>query len=241
MNNVAEQHRSEKIPVLRAESISRSFGAGESVVHACREIDFAAYPSELLVIRGRSGSGKTTLLNLLGGLDRPDEGKIFLDNAELTAISEDQLLEIRRDKLGFVFQSFGLIPVLSAAENIEVPLRLHKMKREEREARVTELLAMVGLEKQGKQRPDELSGGQQQRVGLARALANNPKVIIADEPTGQLDSGTAAAMMDLMSELVHQQGAAAIVSTHDPLLISRADTVLEIHDGRAGHRGRHSA
>src|SRR5690606_5494236 len=140
-----------------------------------------------------------------------------------------------------IFQSFGLIPVLSAAENVEVPLRLVDTPGKERERRVAEALELVGLAPHANQRPYELSGGQQQRAGIARALASEPEILIADEPTGQLDSATAATIMDLLAELVHERGLAAVVSTHDPLLMGRADRVLELHDGRAKPRGRHSA
>jgi putative ABC transport system ATP-binding protein len=183
-------------------------------------------------VRGPSGSGKTTLLNLLGGLDNPTSGTVWVGGVDLTAMSEDELVSLRRHRLGYVFQSFGLIPVLSAAENVEVPLRIQGMEPRAREARVTEMLELVGLGNHAAQRPYELSGGQQQRVGIARALAAGPQILLADEPTGQLDSGTAATVMDLIGELVHSQGVAAIVATHDPLLIDRADRVIELHDSR---------
>lgn len=217
---------------LRAEGVSRTFSNGRVEVHACRDISLIVNPGELLVVRGRSGSGKTTLLNILGGLDRPTSGSVWLDDRELTALDERELAEARRSELGFVFQGFGLIPVLSAAENVEVPLRIHGVDPAERDARVAEALDRVGLGSHAEQRPYELSGGQQQRVGLARALVGRPSILIADEPTGQLDSSTAAAMMDLIVELVHADGIAAVVSTHDPLLVGRADSVIELHDGR---------
>ncbi|SDK60161.1 ABC transporter ATP-binding protein [Arthrobacter sp. ok362] len=223
-----EPHRA----VLRAEEVSRTYGSAHALVHACQNVSVEAFPGQLLVIQGRSGAGKTTLLNILGGLSRPDNGRVWLGDVEMTSMPEDELVELRRTQLGFVFQSFGLIPILSAAENVEIPLRIQRMEPDRRDARVRELLEMVGLAKHGSQRPAELSGGQQQRVGLARALANRPQVLIADEPTGQLDSGTASAMMDLIGELVQTQGVAAIVSTHDPALIQRADNVVQIHDGR---------
>ncbi|MFI5084420.1 MAG: ABC transporter ATP-binding protein [Actinomycetales bacterium] len=220
-------------PVLRAVGLHRSYGSGAGAVHACRDVSLDAHAGSLLVVRGPSGSGKTTLLNLLGGLDRPDAGTVRLDGEDLGAMGENQLIGLRRSRVGFVFQSFGLIPVLSAAENIEVPLRLQGLNAGARTARVAELLGLVGLATHGRQRPAELSGGQQQRVGLARALAGRPKVLIADEPTGQLDSVTASAMMDLMLDLVRHHGVAAIVSTHDPLMLSRADRLVELHDGVA--------
>ncbi len=218
---------------LRAESVSRVFEGRGGAVHAVDDVSLEVHPGELLVITGRSGAGKTTLLNLLGGLDRPTSGRVRLGDDELSALGEDALAAVRRDRLGYVFQSFGLIPVLSAAENVEVPLRLARMDPAEREARVAESLELVGLAAHAAQRPYELSGGQQQRVGIARALAARPQVLLADEPTGQLDSGTAATVMDLIGELVHARGVAAVVTTHDAALVSRADRVLELHDGRA--------
>lgn len=220
------------VAALRADGVTKTYGSGESAVHACTDVSLAVAPGELLVVKGPSGSGKTTLLNCIGGLDEPDSGSVFVGDLELTAMREWDRVALRQTHLGFVFQSFGLIPILTAAENVEVPMRLIGMPAAERQARVDELLELVGLAKHHHQRPAELSGGQQQRVGLARALANRPKVLIADEPTGQLDSVTASTMMDLISDLVHSHSVAAIVSTHDPLLMQRADRVLELHDGR---------
>ncbi|MGH3705904.1 MAG: ABC transporter ATP-binding protein [Agromyces sp.] len=219
--------------MLRAESISRVFESKAGAVHAVADVSLEVRPGELLVVTGPSGAGKTTLLNLLGGLDRPTSGRVLLGDDELSALGDDELAAVRRDRLGYIFQSFGLIPVLSAAENVEVPLRLQRMDPADRDARVAESLELVGLAGHSAQRPYELSGGQQQRVGIARALAARPQLLLADEPTGQLDSGTAATVMDLIGELVHSRGVAAVVTTHDPALVGRADRVLELHDGRA--------
>jgi len=229
--------------VLRSEGLDRVFGTGDTSTHALVDATLEVRAGELVVLRGPSGSGKTTLLNLLGGLDRPTAGRVWLGDLELTAATEPDLVTIRRERLGYVFQAFALLPILSAAENIEVPLRIVDMPNADREARVRELLDLVGLTDHANQRPSELSGGQQQRVGIARALANRPRLLIADEPTGQLDSETAASMMRLLSELVHNQGLAAIVSTHDPKMAAIADRVIEIHDGRlhTRPRGRHSS
>ncbi|GGR15829.1 ABC transporter ATP-binding protein [Agromyces mediolanus] len=216
---------------LRAEAITRTFSARAGEVHAVREVSLEVRPGELLVVTGPSGAGKTTLLNLLGGLDRPDAGRVHLGELELSALDEAALAEVRRDRLGYIFQSFGLIPVLSAAENVSVPLRLQRIDPAEREERVAEALRLVGLAEHAAQRPYELSGGQQQRVGIARALVARPQLLLADEPTGQLDSGTAAQVMDLIGELVHEHGVAAVVTTHDPSLVKRADQLLELHDG----------
>jgi putative ABC transport system ATP-binding protein len=225
--------------VLRAAAVSRVYGSGDREVTAVDDVSLEVRAGELVVLKGRSGSGKTTLLGMLGGLDRPTRGQVWLDDIEMSAAAESELVEARRTRLGFVFQTFGLLPVLSAAENVEIPLRLAGVAPAERGARVHELLDLVGLTKHADQRPSELSGGQQQRVGIARALAMRPGVLLADEPTGQLDSGTAATIMDLLVSLVHDEGVAAIVATHDPLLVARADRVLELHDGRVREQPRH--
>lgn len=223
---------------LRADAVSRTFGSGAGEVHALVDVSLEVAPGELLVVRGPSGSGKTTLLNVLGGLDRPSSGRVWLGpDRDLTAMSSDDVLAVRRDEIGYVFQSFGLVPVLSAAENVEVPLRLRRTPPAERAERVARALDLVGLAGHAEQRPYELSGGQQQRVGIARALVAEPRVLLADEPTGQLDSGTAGVVMDLVRELVHTRRVAAVVTTHDPDLIVRADRVLTLRDGRMGSTG----
>ncbi|MEP6842345.1 MAG: ABC transporter ATP-binding protein [Pseudolysinimonas sp.] len=219
-------------PILSARALHRDYGRPGAEVHAVADVDLDLENGELVLLRGPSGSGKTTLLNLLGGLDRPTSGEVRIGDQELSAADDDALAVLRSQRLGFVFQSFALLPMLTAAENIEVPLRVVRTEPGARADRVRELLELVGLSGHANQRPDELSGGQQQRVGIARALANRPDVLIADEPTGQLDSRTAIAMMKLIGELVHHQGAAAIVSTHDAQLGAFADRTLELHDGR---------
>lgn len=219
--------------LLQGEGLSRRFGSGDTAVDALVEVTVEVHPGELTVVRGPSGSGKTTLLNLLGGLDRPSAGRVVLgDGRVLSELKETEVLAVRREMIGYVFQSFGLVPVLSAAENVEVPLRLLGVPVRERTERVEATLALVGLLKHGRQRPYELSGGQQQRVGIARALVSRPRVLIADEPTGQLDSDTAATIMELLVALTHEQGIAALVATHDPQLMGRADRLIELHDGR---------
>ncbi|GAA4046145.1 ABC transporter ATP-binding protein [Nonomuraea soli] len=218
-------------PLVVVEGVRKVYRTGPKEVVALREVTFSAYPGELIAIRGRSGSGKTTLLNQIGGLDRPDAGRVTVAGQEVTALGEDQLLALRRDVVGFVFQSFGLIPVLSAAENVGVPMRLLRTPVDEREKRIRMLLSLVGLEQHVNQRPYELSGGQRQRVAIARALANRPRLLIADEPTGQLDSQTGRQIMQLLRALVRSEGVTALVATHDPSLITLADRVLEISDG----------
>nr|WP_306238317.1 MULTISPECIES: ABC transporter ATP-binding protein [unclassified Ornithinimicrobium] len=218
--------------MIKAEQVSRTFGKGAAEVHALVDVDVEVHPGELTVVRGPSGSGKTTLLNILGGLDRPSSGKVLLgDGRVLSELKENDVLAVRREMVGHIFQSFGLVPVLSAAENVEVALRLKNTPVSERADRVAKALDKVSLGKHGTQRPYELSGGQQQRVGIARALVSDPQILIADEPTGQLDSDTAATIMDLLSELTHERGIAAVVSTHDPILMERADRLVELHDG----------
>lgn len=219
-------------PALRGESLVRTYGTGPAAVTAVDGVDIELAPGELLMVRGRSGSGKTTLLHLLGGLERPTSGRVLVGGRDLAELTEDEVLDLRRRHLGFVFQSFGLVPSLSAAENVEVPLRLLGTDPDERDARVAAALATVGLDRHARQRPAELSGGQQQRVGIARALVAEPAVLLADEPTGQLDSHNARLVMDLLVELVHERGVAALVTTHDPLMAERADRVLELHSGR---------
>jgi len=218
--------------VIEARDLVRTYGSGATEVHAVAGVSLDVTAGELVVLRGPSGAGKTTLLNLVGGLDRATSGTVTLGGVDLTAASEARLDEVRRRQIGFVFQSFALLPSLSAAENIEVPLRLARTAPRERSERVAEMLALVGLGEHANQRPYELSGGQQQRVGVARALAARPRVLIADEPTGQLDSGTAAQMMQLFLDVVHSQDVAAIISTHDPRMAERADRVLHMRAGQ---------
>ncbi|WP_410812487.1 ABC transporter ATP-binding protein [Micromonospora sp. 067-2] len=218
--------------VVRVSGVSRTFGRGEHAVHAVRDVSFSADRGELVAVRGRSGAGKTTLLNVIGGLDRPSSGQVVVAGHEVTTAGEAELLRLRRGTVGFVFQTFGLVPILSAAENVGVPLRLAQVPAAEREQRVAVLLELVGLGGHAAQRPYELSGGQQQRVAVARALANEPDLLIADEPTGQLDFETGRSIMDLLRAVVHARGMTALVATHDPALIDLADRVLTLRDGR---------
>lgn len=217
--------------VLRAIGVTRVFPSPAGDVAAVKGVDLEVNAGELVVIRGRSGSGKTTLLTMLGGLDHPTTGKVELDGVDLASLGAG-VSDVLGVRISSVFQSFGLIGVLSAAENVEVPLRIRKVPAAERQDRVAAALAAVGLADHANQRPAELSGGQQQRVGLARALVGDPGILLADEPTGQLDSETGATIMNLIAGFVHQRGMAAIVATHDPAMMARADRVIELHDGR---------
>src|SRR5215467_3505498 len=218
--------------VVRAEEVSKTFGRGSAAVHALRGVSFEVQPGELVAICGRSGSGKTTLLNILSGLDRATSGRAWVAGQEVTAMSRDEQLKLRREQVALVFQSFALLPMLSAAENIGVPMRLSRIDSAARERRVSALLSLVGLEGSGRKRPHELSGGEQQRVGIARALANNGQLLLADEPTGQLDSQTARQIMGLIRSIVHAEGLTAIATTHDRALMDIADRVLIIQNGQ---------
>jgi len=226
------RHSAGEAPMVEAVGLSRDFRTGESVVHALRSIDLAVGRGELLAVRGRSGSGKTTLLNLLGGLDQPTTGRVVVDGHEISAMAEDQLVGIRRQTVAFVFQAFGLVPFLTAAENVEVPLRLVHADPQARDARVADLLELVGLGERARHRPHELSGGEQQRVALARALANRPSLLLADEPTGQLDSDTGHVIMTLLRTIVRTEGITAIVATHDVMMLDVADRIVELSDGQ---------
>jgi putative ABC transport system ATP-binding protein len=231
-------------PALRAIDVTRTFGRGATEVHACQGISIELSPGELVVVRGRSGSGKSTMLNILGGLDTATSGEVWWGETELSTLSDAALTELRRGRVGYVFQTFGLVPVLSAAENVAMPLRIAGVDAVERDERVRSMLELVGLADHANQRPYELSGGQQQRVGLARALVIEPQLLIADEPTGQLDSSTASEMMALINALVEKRSIAAIISTHDPLIVKQAHNVIELHDGRIARQqrthGRHA-
>ncbi|MFF9495192.1 ABC transporter ATP-binding protein [Streptomyces flaveolus] len=217
--------------MVRVEDVHKSYGHGTAAVHALRGVSFEVPRGELVALKGRSGSGKTTLLNIVGGLDTPDAGRVAVDGRDLAELDEDGLLALRRDRVGFVFQSFGLIPILTAAENVGVPMRLRRTAPRERDERVGLLLSLVGLADHAAQRPGEMSGGQQQRVAIARALANKPALLIADEPTGQLDAETGHAVMELLRAVVRSERVTALVATHDATLLDLADRVLELRDG----------
>jgi putative ABC transport system ATP-binding protein len=218
--------------LVRARDVTRTFGAGQTAVHALRGVSCSIRRGQLTALVGRSGSGKTTLLNIIGGLDRPTSGTVAVAGRDVTAMSERERMMLRRETVTFIFQSFGLIPILSAAENVGIPLRIAGTAARERERRVQEMLAVVGLASHARQRPNELSGGQQQRVAIARALAGSPQLLIADEPTGQLDSQTGRQIMRLLCTVVRSEGITALVATHDPALIELADSALRLDDGR---------
>jgi putative ABC transport system ATP-binding protein len=218
--------------VVRAESVTRTFGRGRAERQALRGVTLSVTRGELVALCGRSGSGKTTLLNVIAGLDTPTSGQVWVDGAEVTSMGRDQRLRLRRETVAMVFQSFALLPVLSAAENVGIPMRLARMPSAAREQRARDLLQLVGLAGKEHQRPYELSGGEQQRVAVARALANNPRLLLADEPTGQLDSATGAQIMGLLRTIVHAEGLTGIVATHDKGLMEIADRVVELRNGQ---------
>ena len=218
--------------MVEMREVTRTFGSGPGTVHALRDVSFVVEPGEMVAVVGRSGSGKTTLLNMVGGLDRPDTGTVLVHGTEVTALDDAGLSLLRRETVSYIFQTFGLMPPLTAAENVAVPLRLRRTPVPEREERVALLLDLVGLRDHAEQRPAELSGGQQQRVAIARALADAPLLLIADEPTGQLDAETGLAIMSLLHGVVASEGLTAVVATHDPVMMSLADRVLTIADGR---------
>jgi putative ABC transport system ATP-binding protein len=219
------------VPLVAVREVSRTFGHGDTAVHALRGVSFAIEEGQLVTVQGRSGSGKTTLLNIVGGLDAPTRGTVRVAGREVTAMTERERLLLRRSTVGFIFQSFGLIPTLTAAENVGIPLRITATDRRVREERVRMLLSVVGLEDHAAQRPGELSGGEQQRVAIARALAASPDLLIADEPTGQLDSETGRQVMRLLQTVVRSEGITALVATHDAGLVDLADEVLILEDG----------
>jgi putative ABC transport system ATP-binding protein len=218
-------------PMVEVSGVSRTFGAGHVAVSALKDVSVTIAAGQLTALIGRSGSGKTTLLNVIGGLDRPSAGTVRVAGLDVTGMNERERMLFRRNTVAFIFQSFGLIPILSATENAGVPLRIAGTPVRDREERVRLMLSLVGLADHAKQRPGELSGGQQQRVAIARALAGRPKLLIADEPTGQLDSQTGRQIMRLLRTVVRSEGITALVATHDPVLIDLADNTLRLDDG----------
>ncbi len=216
--------------IVSASSLSRRFGGGGSEVWAVRDVSFNVREGELLALTGRSGSGKTTLLNLLSGLDRPTSGSAMFRGQDLSRLPENELLELRRRKIGFVFQSFGLMTLLSAQENVELPLHIAGVSWRERRRRAEEALESVGLGPRARHRPYELSGGEQQRVSIARALVTGPEVVFADEPTGELDTSTARSIIDILRR-ISSEGTTVIVATHDRSLASASGRRLEMDDG----------
>ncbi len=220
------------VPVVEVSDVSRCFSVGSQELWAVRDVSFRVAQGEFMALIGRSGSGKTTLLNLIAGLDRPTAGAIRVRGEDITNFSEARLTNLRRHDIGFVFQSFGLLPLLSAYENVEIALRIAGVSLAERRERTESLLEKVGLARRSHHRPYELSGGEQQRVAIARALANNPAIVLADEPTGELDSSTAVSIFQLLRDLVEHDNVTIITSTHDRTVMELASRIEEMRDGR---------
>ena len=218
-------------PVIYTDQVVRRFGEGAALVTAVGGVSLTVERGEFAALVGPSGSGKSTLLNLIGGLDAPNEGHIALAGMNLTSMSSAEMSDFRRDHIGFIFQSYNLIPVLSAAENIEYIMLLQGLAARDRRKRVDEMLKMVGLDGLGHRRPAELSGGQQQRVAVARAMASSPDIILADEPTANLDSKTGVALLETMRELNENEGVTFLFSTHDQKIIERARRLVWLEDG----------
>ena len=217
--------------VLQTTDLKREYRVGRDTVTALGGVDLAIQRGEFVAIMGPSGCGKSTLLNLLGGLDQPTAGQVLVDGRDLAQFNEEQLAALRREKMGFIFQRHDLFPVLTARENVEFPMLLGGVPLAERRARADELLALVGLADKADHLPDELSGGQQQRVGIARALANNPLILLADEPTGNLDSATAEEVLSVLTSLALTNGQTLVMVTHDPASGARAGRILQLKDG----------
>ena len=218
--------------LVQAIDVHKSFTVGREEIHALRGVDLALPRGTFTVLMGRSGSGKTTLLNLLGGLDTPTAGDVLFEGRPLAGMTEAERTRLRLMRVGFVFQTFGLLPTYSAAENVEVPLRIARVSAARRDEEVRRCLEAVGLSARADHRPDELSGGQQQRVAIARALALRPHLVLADEPTGELDSRTGREILDLFATIVRQEGITLVLASHDPVVREYATTVCQMRDGR---------
>jgi putative ABC transport system ATP-binding protein len=217
--------------VTKVIDATRDFKIGEVETHALRGVNLSVHPGEFTALVGPSGSGKTTLLQLIGLLDQPTSGKVYINGRDATGLNRDQRADLRKGTIGFIFQFFALIPTLTAYENIEMPLLLNGAKPEERRARVTEMLEAVGLTDRGHHRPDQLSGGQQQRVAVARALSIRPSMVLADEPTANLDTENGKQVMDIMAKLNKETGVTFVFATHDPRVIKYAKRVVTLRDG----------
>jgi putative ABC transport system ATP-binding protein len=217
--------------LIQVGKLTRRYHVGKAVVAALAEVDLTVPAGEFTALVGPSGSGKSTLLNLIGGLDRPSSGEIRVNGLSLGTASETELVRYRRTRVGFIFQSFNLLPTLTALENVEAPLMLAEVLARERRERAAALLESVGLAPRMQHKPNELSGGEKQRVAIARALANRPVLLLADEPTGNLDTKTGAAVLKLLCDLLKAQGLTMIMVTHDPEIAARADRIIHLRDG----------
>ncbi len=223
---------SSKSTVIRTRDLTKDLPLGSTVVHALRGVDMDIYAGEMVGIVGPSGSGKSTLLGLIGGLDTATRGTIEIDGVNVTRMNEDQLTEIRNEKIGFIFQFFNLIPTLTALENVSLPIQFARKTKFKPDKRAKELLDLLGLSDRMHHRPSELSGGQQQRVAIARALANNPPLLLADEPTGNLDTESGTLVLDALRQIRESAGTTVVIVTHDRELAEKTDRVLTLVDGR---------
>jgi len=217
---------------VRAENLHKSFVLGASAVGALRGVDFSVSRGEFVAVMGPSGCGKTTLLNLVGGIDVPSRGSVWVDGVEISRLSDDELTDLRRDRLGYVFQFYNLIPTLTARENVETPMQFRGKSRAERRERASALLARVGLGDRADHKPSELSGGEQQRVAIARALANDPAIVLLDEPTGDLDSATGKEILGLLTKLNREEKVTLMVATHDAAVAAICSRVVKLRDGK---------
>jgi len=217
--------------LIQAEQLTKIYGQGETAVTALDHVNLSVAPGEFVAVMGPSGCGKSTLLHLVGGLDRPTEGRVRIDGADLTTLDDARLTELRRRRIGFVFQFFNLIPVLDATENAALPLTLDGVKPAEARAKASEWLTKVGLGNRLRNRPDQLSGGQQQRVAIARALVADPALVLADEPTGNLDTRASDEIAGLLKQVSDEWGRAVVMVTHDPRLAAYADRIIFLKDG----------
>jgi putative ABC transport system ATP-binding protein len=219
-------------PVLQLQGVHKTYRLGAHVVQALKGVDLALAPGEMLALTGPSGSGKSTVLHIAGLVDRADAGSVRLRDADVAGLDETAATLLRRDAIGFVFQSFNLVPVMTVDENVDYPLFIAGLPPAQRRERVAEVLQAVGLDEHAQHKPDALSGGQRQRVAIARALVKRPALVIADEPTANLDSRTADQVLDLMREQGHRHGAAFLIATHDERLLARCDRIVRLRDGQ---------
>lgn len=219
-------------PVIQVKNLYKIFKVGNTKVRALNGVDMTIYKGEFCAIVGTSGSGKSTMLNMLAGLEKPTKGEVIISGKHLERMDENQLVRFRRERVGFIFQSFNLLGTMNAIENVALPLTFRGMDKKTRETKAVKMLKLVGLPKHMKHRPNEMSGGQQQRVGVARALVLDPEIIFADEPTGNLDSNTSAEVMRLMKKIVREQNQTLVMVTHDNHLASFADRIFHIIDGK---------
>lgn len=220
------------LPLIAVTDVVKEYGAGENKVQVLSKINLSILPNTLVALKGRSGSGKTTLINIMGALDQPTDGKILFENSDIGQLSEKERTEFRRTNIGFIFQSFGLVPLMTVEENIEFGLRVAGTPREEWAERVQDALELVGLTKRASHHPFELSGGEQQRCAIARAIAPSPSIILADEPTAELDSKTAFQIITRFKKLVEEKKTTIVMTTHDPAILEMIEHVFELEDGK---------